>query len=190
MSQSEISSARKRRSGRALCRGAEVLELCLIMMPFFTLFFLQLSLCYWIFARVTLQQAVRRGTRYGITNDAGLLHCKGGGGDMTTCIKNEVQWAAGGLLSGSTARSHIKVHYCIPPRENETTDCLDVSGNADANIGNNVITVSVENFPVNPLLPVIPSWSEGAQTNPLNITVRCADRIEPGGAPPPAGAAP
>ena len=189
MNQTEPKAVRKRRSRRALCRGAEVLELCLVLMPFFSLFFMQLTLCYWIFAKVTLQQAVRRGARYGVTNDAGLLHCKGGGGDLTTCVKNEVQWAAGGLLSGS-GRSNIKVHYCVPPRENELGDCVDVSGNADANTGNNIIEVSVENFSVAPLFPGITDWAAVPLTSPLVFSVRSADRIEPGGAPPPAGAAP
>jgi hypothetical protein len=175
------------RSGRS--RGSEILEFSLVLMPFFTLFFLQLTMCYWIFAKVTLQQAVRRGARYGVTNDIDLLRCKPGGPttDLTSCIKNEVQWAAGGFLSNDTGRAYIKVRYCLPPVESSAAACAP-KYDASANTGNNILQVSVENFKILPLFPVLPSWANGPDTGGMTFNVYSADRIEPGGSPPPVGA--
>jgi hypothetical protein len=165
-----------------------MLEMTFVMFPFFSLFFLQLTLCYWLFAKVTLQQAVRAGVRYGITNT--LDGCPGGGSDLTTCIKNKVQWAAGGLLTNEQ-RDLIEIKMCKPPNPGSNATCdYSVTGTAGANIGDNILTVSIKDYQILPLLPVIPDWSKPTQTNPLTFTVTCADKIEPGapggGAPPPA----
>jgi hypothetical protein len=187
MKETELQTAPKRHLRAARRRGSsEVLEMSLVMMPFFSLFFLQMTLAYWVFAKVTLQQAVRAGVRYGVTNT--LNGCPGvGGADLTTCIQRKVQWAAGGLLSGSNINL-IKVTMCHPPGSTSPvgTPCVDVTGTPGSNAGDNILQVSVESFAIAPLLPVIPSWrGSEPNTGPLTITVRSADKIEPGGAPPP-----
>ena len=160
-----------------------MLEFTLILMPFFTLFFLQLSLSYYIFARVTLQQAVRSGVRYGITDTL----CAGGA-NMSDCVKNRVQWAAGGLLANSTGRAYIHVDFCQPPEPNTGGPCTPVTSAspnaASASQGGNIMTVSVQNFPVVPLLPVIPDWSKSPQTSPLSLSAWAADKIEATNTPP------
>jgi hypothetical protein len=176
-----IAPKRRRRARRS--RGSEMLEFTLILMPFFTLFFLQLTLSYYIFARVTLQQAVRSGVRYGITDTL----CAGGG-NLTDCVKDRVQWAAGGLLSGSTGRAYIHVDYCQPPDQGTGGPCTPItsgsSNAATASQGGNIMTVSVQGFPVVPLLPVIPGWSKGPQTSPLSLSAWAADKIEATNNPP------
>jgi Flp pilus assembly protein TadG len=182
MRETELRTGRERSSRATRRRGQEIIEFSLILMPFFTLFFLQLSLSYYVFARVTLQEAVRTGVRWGITNS--LAGCTGASA-LTPCVAKKVQTAAGGLLAGSTGLSYIQITYCRPPDPGTSGDCVDRTGQTDANRGGNIMTVSVRQFPVVPLLPVITDWSQGAQTGPMYLTAVSADKIEPTNFPPP-----
>jgi TadE-like protein len=184
MTEIEHRSAPKRRSRAGRSRGSEVLEFSLVLMPFFTLFFLQLTLSFYIFARVTLQQAVRSGVRYGITDTL-----KAGGPDnLTDCVKDRVQWAAGGLLAGPTGRAYIHVDYCRPPEPNTGGSCSAIipgaADEAHASDGGNIMKVSVQGFPVFPLFPIITDWSAGAQKDALVLEAYAADKIETTNNPP------
>lgn len=182
MPENEVRTGAKRHTRASRRRGQEIIEFTLVLLPFFTLFFLQLSLSYYIFVRVTLQQAVRAGVRYGTTNT--LTGCVGGGSALTPCVKNKVQLAAGGLLAGSTGLSYIQVDYCQPPDPDVGGNCVSMNGDPKANWGGNIMTVSVVNFPVVPLLPVITDWSKGPDRSAMSLTAVAADRIEPTNAPP------
>ena len=58
---------RSHRSRRSRQRGAEMVEVCLVLTPLLTITFLLLNLSMAIFLRSTFQQAVREGARYAIT---------------------------------------------------------------------------------------------------------------------------
>ena len=62
------------RSRRSRQRGAEMVEVCLVLTPLLTITFLLLNLSMAIFLRSTFQQAVREGARYAIT---GQVTCAG-----------------------------------------------------------------------------------------------------------------
>src|SRR6266545_4577806 len=55
------------RIGKSGRRGAEILEVALIIVPLFGMIFLLLDISMVIFLRSTFQHAVREGVRYGIT---------------------------------------------------------------------------------------------------------------------------
>jgi Flp pilus assembly protein TadG len=124
---------RKRASG---CRGAEILEVALIIVPLFGMLFLLLDLSMVIFLRSTFQHAVREGVRYGITgaNDTGPC--------QDDSIKAVVKRSAIGFLNSSGNASKIHVHFTSP-----------VNGAVTDNGPGNIIQVSVEAYQFSPLAP-------------------------------------
>jgi hypothetical protein len=171
---------KKKRSPRAARRrGQELIEFTFIMLPMFAMLFVYLDICYWIWVKATLQQAVRLGARYGVTNQAagpGENPC------ITPRIKSRVVWASGGLLRGAHAADQVEVKYLEPP-DAANPDIVDVSTASDGNRGGNIVEVSVA-YSSLPLLPVIVDWGKAPDKRPLTFTVVSADRIEPGGDPP------
>ena len=142
-------------------RGAELIEVTLILLPLLGLIFLLLDLSMVIFLRSTFQHAVREGVRYGITgaNDTGPC--------QDDSIKAIVKKDALGFLNSATASSKIHVHFTSP-----------VSGSQSNNAPGNIIQVSVEAYIYNPLAPF------GHSGSPY-IWARAYDVMEPyPGAPP------
>jgi Flp pilus assembly protein TadG len=154
----------RRRTGR---RGAEVVEFGLVLIPLLGFTGLIIDIGWGVFARSTLQHAVREGVRYAVTSRTidGMGH--------VDSIKQVVQSSALGLLNGSS-REKIKVRFYAP-------DTLsDISNQAGANMGGNLVEVAVEDFAWAPLMPV------GHAKAPLRLTARSLDRMEsspPGGPP-------
>src|SRR6267154_1025108 len=99
------SQKRKRSSG---CRGAEILEVALIIVPLFGMIFLLLDLSMVIFLRSTFQHAVREGVRYGITgaNDTGPC--------QDDSIKAIVQRSSLGFLSSAGNAAKVHVDFTSP----------------------------------------------------------------------------
>src|SRR5437879_13380950 len=89
-------------------RGAEVVEVALIIVPLFGMIFLLLDLSMVIFLRSTFQHAVREGVRYGITgaNDTGPC--------QDDSVKAVVQRSAIGFLNGAGPSAKIHVHFTSP----------------------------------------------------------------------------
>jgi hypothetical protein len=130
-----------------------------------------------VFAKSTLQRAVRIGVRVGITLTASQM---GTGACLTDTVKSTVQANSMGLLHGSSGLALIKVHYFQPPAVSSTSAATDVSAAADGNQPGNIMQVSVQNYSLLPLLPRIYNWKTAADTNPLVIQgVYSADLIEP-----------
>lgn len=183
-----LSAGRRRRS-----RGSELIEFTLILLPLFGFIFLLLDLTWAVFVKATLQQAVRIGVRYGVTNP---VAADGSGNTpdgacLTESVKARVQASAMGLLKGASGLSKIKVNYYLPPAPNSTDPVTLVSGLSSANAGGNIMVVSVEGYSATLLVPIVMSgWAERSITSPLIYTVRSADRIEPSRNQPCAGSSP
>ena len=126
------SEGRARRLKRS--KGAEVVEVALVVVPLFGLIFLLLDVSMVIFLRSTFQSAVRAGVRYGITgaNDTGPC--------QDDSIKAIVKQNALGFLNSSGAAGKMHVHFTSP-----------VTGNLSTNAPGNIIQVSVEAYHYNPL---------------------------------------
>jgi hypothetical protein len=124
---------RGKRDGR---KGAEVIEVALIIVPLFGMIFLLLDLSMVIFLRSTFQHAVREGVRYGITgaNDTGPC--------QDDSIKAIVKQRALGFLNSTANSAKIHVRFTSP-----------VDGSLTDNGPGNIIQVSVEGYQFTPLAP-------------------------------------
>jgi Flp pilus assembly protein TadG len=146
--------------------GAELVEFSLVMIPMFGILFLVVDLAWMLFARATLQEAVREGVRYAVTGQT----MAGMGQDNS--IRTVVQQYSMGLLAGSTGASLITISY-FDPNNNLAA--------ATSNAGGNVVQVSVAGLTVFPMAPLFRSKS------PLSLSAVSSDVVEssPGGIPPP-----
>jgi Flp pilus assembly protein TadG len=161
-------------------RGAEPLEFTLVLLPLLAMVTVLLDTSWAVFAKATLQRAVRIGVRSGITLTSTQM---AQGACLTDTVKAIVQSNAIGLLgrgTGSSSYALIKVHYFQPPATNSSSAATDVSANSDGDQPGNIMQVSVQNYSLIPLLPRIYNWHTTADTSPLVIQgVYSADLIEP-----------
>lgn len=125
----------QRRNSRR--RGAQMIEVALIVVPLFGLTFLSLDVSMVVFLRSTFQHAVREGVRYGITG-----YTPGASTCQDDAIKAVVKKSAMGFLNNSPADSTIHVHFMSP-----------VDGSIVDNSPGNIIQVSVEAYRYGPLAP-------------------------------------
>jgi len=170
-----ISQRRRRKS-----RGAEIMEFTLIFLPMLAFVTVIADTGWAIWAKATLQRAVRLGVRSGVTLTANQMT---GGACLTDTVKSVVQANSFGLLKGSGGLSLIQVHYYQPPAPGSTAAATDVSSQSNGDQGGNIMQVSVNNYSLNPLMPRITSWKAGTvDSNPLIFSVNSADIIEPSGA--------
>jgi Flp pilus assembly protein TadG len=179
MTQIEPQTARKngRRPRAFRSRGAEPLEFTLVLLPLLAMVTVLLDTSWAVYAKATLQRAVRIGVRTGITLTASQMAT---GACLTDTVKSTVQANSMGLLHGSSGLALIKVHYFQPPVVNSTSAATDVSPNSDGDQPGNIMQVSVQGFSLVPLLPRIFNWNAAADKNPLVIQgVFSADLIEP-----------
>jgi len=168
-------------------RGSETVEFTLVLLPLLAMLGGVVDTAWAVWAKSTLQQAVRLGVRTGVTLTAGQMV---GGACLTDTVKGIVQSNAMGLLRGSSGLSKIKVNYIQPPAPNSNAAAVDVSALATADAPGNIMQVSVQGFSLVPLLPRITSWHGPVDTSPLIVTVYSADLIEPNRNPPCVGTAP
>ena len=145
-------------------RGSQLVEAGLGLVIFCALLFLLIDVAWSLFVKVTLQHAVAEGVRYAITGQTAS-----GAGQLAS-IKSCVQLNALGLLNGAQS-AKVAVRFYDPKT------LLPSAWNA----GGNVVEVSVEDYQVTPLAPLLRSGAA------VSVTVRAADILEPtpGGIPPP-----
>jgi len=110
------------------------------MLPLFAMIFVLLNITWGVFAKATLQRAVRVGVRYGIAATSTP------GRTLTASVKSTVQANSLGLLSGTSGLGYIKVNYFLPPAPSSTTAPTDVSTALNADAGGNIMQVSVQGF--------------------------------------------
>ena len=120
-------------------------------------------------AQATLQQAVRMAVRNGVTLTTAQVTT-----NLTDTVKANVQAHSVGLLKGTTGLSYIKVHYF--DANNPSTD---VSNKSWGNTAGNIMRVSVEGYPLNPLMARFWSWKGAVDNSAMAMTVYAADVIEP-----------
>ena len=169
-----------RRSRASRSRGAEIMEFCLVLLPFLAMVTALVDGSWAVFAKATLQRAVRIGVRVGITLTSAQM---AQGACLTDTVKGIVQSNSMGLLGSGTGASNyalIKVHYFQPPATGSASASTDVSANSDGDQPGNIVQVSVQSYSVVPLLPRIFNWKTAVDKNPLVIQgVYAADLIEP-----------
>ena len=163
------SGSRSRGSRRQRTRGAELIEFTLNFLPFMIMIIVLVDTAWAIFAQATLQQAVRMAVRNGVTLTTAQVTT-----NLTDTVKANVQAHSVGLLKGSTGLGYIKVHYF--DANNPSTD---VSNRSWGNTAGNIMRVSVEGYPLNPLMARFWSWKSAVDNSAMAMTVYAADVIEP-----------
>lgn len=146
-------------------RGAELVEFSLVMIPMFGILFLVVDLAWMLFARASLQYAVREGARYAVTGQT----LSGMGQDAS--IRTVVQQSSMGILAGSGGASKITISY-FDPNNNLTS--------TTSNAGGNVVQIEASAVGIFPMAPLFHSGSA------ISMTAVSSDVVEssPGGIPP------
>jgi hypothetical protein len=147
-----------------------------------------LNIAWAVFAKATLQYAVRSAVRNGITITG--TQTTAANSDLTAMVKDLVQQRSMGLLRGASGRQKIKVHYFQPPAPGSSAPAVDVSGQSNGNTPLYIMQVSVENFALPALIPRIYNWKQPVDKSPTTINAVAADLIEPSRDVPPIGVAP
>jgi Flp pilus assembly protein TadG len=142
------------RARQAITRedGSDLVEFALVMIPLFMFVFAILCVSWFIFAKASLQHAVREGCRYAVT------------GQAISDIQDRVLQNAVGV-PGMTAKK-VQVQYFA--QSNLSTP---LTGNT-ANAGGNLVEVSVSGITVNPLGPA------GLGFSALTISAAASDVME------------
>jgi Flp pilus assembly protein TadG len=164
------SGLRKRRQ-----RGAEMMEFTLVFLPLLMMLLVLMDISWAVFAKSTLEYAVRTGVRTGITITG--TQATAAGGCLTDIVKAKVQSNALGILAGSSGLSKIKVHYYLP--SGTSTAPTDVSTQSDGNKPLNIMQVTIQGFTLRALVPRIWNWgSSGVDDTSEAIYAASADLIE------------
>lgn len=128
--------------------------------------FLVIDVCWGMFAKVTLQHAVRSGVRYAVTSqDPPIVAGKSIG--YLAAVKQVVQRESMGLLSSSDLDSYVTVTFY-----SVSSGALGTVTGTGANSAGNLVVVSVKAWPLHPLTPVLHS------STAASITVSSGDLIE------------
>ena len=170
------------------CRGAEMMEFTLALLPLMMMMFLLLDACWGMFVKGTLAFAAHEGVRVGITITG--TQATAAGSDLTTMVKTIVQQQSLGFLNGATGLSKIKVNYYQPPAAGSTAAATDVSTQASGNSPSNIMQVSVQGFSLKPLVPRLFGLGKPVDVSATAISAIAADIIEPSRDVPPIGTAP
>jgi hypothetical protein len=157
-----------------------MLEFTFVFLPLICIILVFLDIAWAIFAKSTLNYAVRAGLRYGITI-TGTQARAASNSNLAAMTKVRVQQNAVGLLAGQPGLDKIKIHFYQPPDPKTNTAPTLVDSAADANRPLNIMQVSVEGFSLSPLAPRIFGWRDrsGPDKSPSPITATSYDMIEP-----------
>ncbi len=142
--------------------GGDLAGFGLMLAPLMLFMLLVVDTAWVVFARATLQRAVREGVRFGVTGRTlpGMGHKES--------IRTVVQRNASGLLGGERGRNSIQVRFYI---SDTFQDVSDVEG---GNGGGNIVEVSVDELAIRSLPPFF--------RTPVPLTfrsgIRSSDRLE------------
>jgi hypothetical protein len=145
--------------------GSQLIEFSIVLLPLLALVFLTIDSAWAVFAKASMQYAVRQGCRFAVTGQLlpGLKH--------DDSIKKVVESNSFGFLTGQNSEKNIAIEYYNP-------STLQVTS---ANAGGNIVQVEINDATVSPLMPLFRS------ATPLKISAVSSDVMEssPGGIPPP-----
>ena len=140
--------------------GAQTVEFAFVIIPLLAFVFLIIDIGWMIFAKATLQEAVREGVRYGVTGQV-----MGGQAGVSSSVRQVVMQYAGGFIPSGNAQTDISVQFY------SASTLSPVTGPASC-AGGNVMTVSISGVSVNPLAAIVFS------NTPLTLSATSSDVIE------------
>jgi Flp pilus assembly protein TadG len=148
--------------------GSAIIEFGLVILPLMALLLLTLDVAWTVFAKATLQHAVREGVRYGVTGVPITGNC------LNASIQQVVQRSSFGFVPSATSSSYISVTYYNP------ITLAQVTG-SNGPAGGNVIQVAIGPSTAYPnTSPVTvnsfgPLWHNAA---PFRLSVQASDVME------------
>lgn len=172
MSQQTSLKCSRGTSGRPIARrskesGAELVEFAMVLVPLLSLVFLAVDAAWAIYAKASLQEAVREGVRYGVISQATTNN------GVTTCVSVATENSSidsvviaysGGLLT-SANQSDISINYYSPTAPGTPL----TSGQL---VPGNILQVSVSGVSLNLIAPFFVSKL------PLSLSASAADVLE------------
>jgi Flp pilus assembly protein TadG len=152
-------------------RGNTLVEMALVMVPFFALTLSIIELSLPIFLKSTFVHAAREGCRYGITYQTAYNGTSYG--SQTDAITAAVEENSMGFLNSSNANL-ISVQYY------NSTTFASVTGSG-ANADGNILMVSISGYTYNWINPI--NWFYGPTNfsvtgSPLTLSASSMDRLE------------
>ena len=156
-----------RRRKQTAARGAALIEATLVLLFLFALIFLLIDLSWAMFAKVTLQHAVRAGVRYAVTSKTSN-DTNGNALGQVDSIKQVVESQAMGFLSDADLDAKVTVTFFAVGAGGPTA----LTGNG-SNASGNLVIVSVNDYQVSPFGPLMRA------TAPVSFSVSAGDLIEP-----------
>ena len=157
----------RRRRAATREAGETLIEATLVLLFLFALIFLLLDLSWAMFAKVTLQHAVRAGVRYAVTSQTST-DGNGNALGQVDSIKQVVATQSMGFLTSGDVESMVTVTFYAVNGGGPSP----ISGSG-SNASGNLVVVSVNNYQVTPFGPLLRS------TVPVSFTVSAGDLIEP-----------
>ncbi len=154
--------ARKRmhRSFASSESGSALIEFSIALLPLVALLLLTVDVAWSIFAKATLQNAVREGVRFAVTGQVST-----GNSCLGSSIQQVVAQNSFGFISPTNASSYVTVSYYSP------ADLSPISG-AGGPAGGNVVQVSVSNVTLRSFGPL---WRA---TSPIPLSAIASDVME------------
>ncbi|MFN7994059.1 MAG: TadE family protein [Bryobacteraceae bacterium] len=129
------SSQIRRHTRRRFQRGSYLIEATLITLLMFGLLFLLIDICLLLFTNSTLQNAVREGARFAVTEQLAS-----GQNYLNDSVVQVVQQHAGGLLNGPSGACKISISYYNP-----------ITGQASSGVAGDIVQVSVVGYTYTPI---------------------------------------
>ncbi len=150
-----------------------MIEATFCLMAFIAIIFLMMDLSWAVFAKLTLQNAVRAGVRYAVTSQTS------GSLGQVASIQQQVKQQSMGFITDAQSSSLVSVcFYSVTPPTTTSLGCgaSAAAGNTGpANTGGNLVIVSITNYPVSPFAPLY------RKATPVSISVSSGDLIETSG---------
>jgi Flp pilus assembly protein TadG len=158
-------------------KGAELIEFTLTLIPILMIIAALADVSWMIWAKSTLQRAVRLGVRKAVTLTASDVPAGIGIIEYTTAY---VKANSMGLLTATDKAATIKIQFF-----DGTNPSTEVTSSANGNQQKNVIVVSVQNYPLLPLVARAFLGPPSQAGSAGYVSVSAADLIEPSNSVPP-----
>jgi Flp pilus assembly protein TadG len=148
--------------------GDALIEFGVAFLPLIGLLLLSVDVAWAIFARATLQHAVREGVRFAITGQISA-----GNACLNSSVQQIVAQNSFGFIPAAQAGSYVTVSYYTP------TNLTPVTGSGST-AGGNVVQVTVSGISIHSLGPI---WHSAS---PIPLQAMASDVMEspPNGIPP------
>jgi len=142
--------------------GSQIVEFALVIIPMFGMMFLLVDLSWMLFARATLQVAVREGVRYAVTGQTSGN--QGQDASITSVVVSDSM--------GFADASDVSIQYLTPVN--------GVMTPTQSNAGGNIVQISISGASVSPIAAFLHSSA------PIVMSATSSDVVEasPNGIPP------